>query len=70
MTKAVGVWVDDARATIIWIGDDQVRVEHIESGVGRAGAPRRPQNLASGGRMGQRQHQHMRMFLGRVIDIE
>ncbi len=76
MSRWAGVWIDHARATIIWIGDDQVQVEHIESGEeGKytlAGetlseAPRGPQDVTSGGRMGERRRQHVRMFLDQVI---
>jgi hypothetical protein len=78
MRKWVGVWVDHTRATIIWVNDEQVQVEHIEAGViGKHGlavgaqsrTPWGPQDVACGGKMGQRRHQHVQMFLARVIDM-
>jgi len=77
MRKQVGVWIDHARATIIWVDDGQIDVEHIESGVkpgrrlageSRFNAALGPQDLASDGRIGEGRREHVRIFLDRVLD--
>jgi hypothetical protein len=77
MARRVGVWIDHARAVLVWVDDSQLWVEHIESGVerkrrlaggSRSRTPWGPQDVACDNRMGERHRQQVRTFLDWVAE--